>query len=540
MPNHFMKRSDLIAGLSVAGLMLPEAVAYAAIAGLPPQRAIFAGIAGCLAYALIGQSRFAVLSPTSSSAAILAAILAAMPVAADQKASLATAAVMLTGFFFVVASVARLGNLTGLIARPVLRGFAFGLAINIIIKQLPAITGFKFAANNIFGLAAGLLGHVGEWNAYSVAAGAVALAVLLAMKRYPALPGAFIILVAGIAASLLFNLPAHGVATVGLIDRSLSWPSLPDFEFDQWSRLAQLTLPLAMILLAESWGTVSALALRNGDELSANRELSAFGLANFASALVQGMPVGAGFSAGSASEAAGATSKFTAAVAALGLAALLALATPLVAQLPEPVLAAVVIAALSHALSLAPFFKLAQINRDLYLSLAAAVAVLVFGVLNGMLIAVALSIALVIQRLAHPRVVRLGQLGNSRDYVDVARHEDAKQLHNIAIWRPSVPLLFANADGIFHYIQNETLAEPGVRAVVVSLEETFDLDSTAFEVVAAFDAAMAKAGKELLLARVHDHVRDVLAAGGLKGLISRCSYSVDDAVRAANRSLTGP
>lgn len=535
-----MKRSDLIAGLSVAGLMLPEAVAYAAIAGLPPQRAIFAGIAGCLAYALIGQSRFAVLSPTSSSAAILAAILAAMPVAADQKASLATAAVMLTGFFFVVASVARLGNLTGLIARPVLRGFAFGLAINIIIKQLPAITGFKFAASNIFGLAAGLLGHVGEWNAYSVAAGVVALAALLAMKRYPALPGAFIILVAGIAASLLFNLPAHGVATVGLIDRSLSWPSLPDFEFDQWSRLAQLTLPLAMILLAESWGTVSALALRNGDESSANRELSAFGLANFASALVQGMPVGAGFSAGSASEAAGATSKFTAAVAALGLAALLALATPLVAQLPEPVLAAVVIAALSHALSLAPFFKLAQLNRDLYLSLAAAVAVLVFGVLNGMLIAVALSIALVIQRLAHPRVVRLGQLGNSRDYVDVARHEDAKQLHNIAIWRPSVPLLFANADGIFHYIQNETLAEPGVRAVVVSLEETFDLDSTAFEVLAAFDAAMAKAGKELLLARVHDHVRDVLAAGGLKSLISRCSYSVDDAVRAANHGLTGP
>ncbi|MDE2385539.1 MAG: SulP family inorganic anion transporter [Alphaproteobacteria bacterium] len=531
-----MKKIDLIAGLSVAGLLLPEAVAYAAIAGLPPQRAIFAGIAGCLAYAAFGKSRFAIVSPTSSSAAILAAILASMPVAAGQKAELATAAILLTGFFFLLAAAARLGNLTGLIARPVLRGFAFGLAINIIVKQLPAITGYSLSASNIFALAGGLLTHVSAWNIYSLTSGVLALACLLLLRRLPALPGAFITLAAGIAASMLFDLPGHGVATVGVIDRSLAWPSLPQFELDQWSRLAQLTLPLAMILFAESWGTVSALALRHGEELEANTELAAFGIANFASALAQGMPVGAGFSAGSASEAAGAASRLTAAIAATGLAILLAFATPLVARLPEPVLAAVVVAALTHALNLAPFFKLAQLKRDLFLSLAAAAAVLAFGVLNGMLIAVALSIALVIQRLAHPRVVRLGRLGETRDYVDVSRHGDARQLPGIAIWRPSVPLLFANADGIFHYIQEQTLMQPDVRAIIVSLEETFDLDSTSFEVIAAFDAAMSKAGKHLLLARVHDHVRDVLLAGGLTSLISRCSYSVDDAVAEARAS----
>ena len=532
MPNHAMKRSDIIAGLSVASLLLPEAVAYAAIAGLPPQRAIFAGIAGCLAYALYGQSRFAIVSPTSSSAAILAAILLAVPVAPEQKSALATAAILLTGLFFVISGVARLGSLTGLIARPVLRGFSFGLAITIIIKQLPAFTGLPLQAANIFALAGGLLAQINGWNTFSLAVGLVALTSLIALRRIPALPGTFFVLAAGIAASMLFNLPALGVATVGTIDTGLNWPSLPAFSYTQWSRLAQLAVPLALILLAESWGTVSALALRHGDKLEANRELTAFGLANFASALVQGMPVGAGFSVGSASEAAGSVSKWTAVVAALGLALLVAFATPLVAHLPEPVLAAVVIAALVHALNIKPFLQLWQLKRDLFLALAAAAAVILFGVLDGMLIAIALSIALVVQRLAHPRVVRLGRLPNTRDYVDIARHDDTEQVKDVAIWRPSVPLLFANADAIFRTIENETLAQPGLRAVIVSLEETFDLDSTSFEVISAFDAAMSKSGKHLLLARVHDHVRDVLLAGGLTSLVTRCSYSVDDAIRA--------
>jgi len=525
-----MRRNDLIAGLSVASLLLPEAVAYAAIAGLPPQRAIFAAIAGCLAYALLGQSRFAIVSPTSSSAAILAAILLAIPVPPEQKAALATAAILLTGIFFALAGLARLGSLTGLIARPVLRGFSFGLAITIIVKQLPAITGVAFSAPNIFALVAGLLAHVAQWNTYSLAAGLLALTALLSLKRLPAVPGAFIVLAVGIGASVWFNLPAHGVATVGAIDTTLNLPSLPNFSYEQWSRLAQLALPLAMILFAESWGTVSALALRHGDQLDANRELGAFGLANFASALVQGMPVGAGFSAGSASEAASSTSKLTAVVAAIGLALLVAFATPLIAHLPEPVLAAVVVAALVHGLNLKPFFQLWRINRDLFLALAAAAAVIFFGVLDGMLIAVALSIALLIQRLAHPRVAKLGRLPKSRDFVDVARHGDAQELLGIAIYRPSVPLLFANADTIFHLIETETLASPNTKAVIVSLEESADLDSTSFEVIAAFDTSMKKAGKKLQLARVHDHVRDVLQAGGLSDLVSRCSYSVDDAV----------
>ncbi|MEO6610461.1 MAG: STAS domain-containing protein, partial [Aestuariivirga sp.] len=156
-------------------------------------------------------------------------------------------------------------------------------------------------------------------------------------------------------------------------------------------------------------------------------------------------------------------------------------------------------------------------------------------VLNGMLVAVALSLAMVIHRLASPRVARLARLGDSREYVDAARHADAKIQPDIAIWRPAEPLLFANAEAIFRYIESQTHDNETVRAIIVSLEESFDLDSTALEVIASFDAVVAKSGKELLLARVHDHVRDVLLAGGLSNLLKRCHYSVDGAVRALDR-----
>ncbi len=527
-----MRKTDLIAGLSVAGLMLPEAVAYAAIAGLPPQRAIFAGIAGCLAYATLGQSRFAIAAPTSSSAAILAAIMISVPVAPESKPALVTAVVLLTAAFFVLASLTRLGSLTGLIARPVLRGFSLGLAITIIIKQLPAVAGVSVQGPDIFHVTESLAAAAQRWNWISIVSGAAALVALLLLKRFPAIPSAFLVLAVGIAASIYFDLPGQGVSVVGQIDKSLAMPRLPVFPFDQWSRLAQLALPLAMILFAESWGTISALALRHNDQVNANRELGALGLANLASACVQGMPVGAGFSAGSASEAAGAATRWTAVVAALGLAVMIAFAAPLVAKLPEPVLAAVVIAALVHALNPAPFLRLLQLRRDFDLAIAAAVAVLLLGVLNGMLVAVALSLAIVIHRLASPRVVRLGRLGQSRDYVDAARHADATLLPDVAIWRPAEPLLFANAEAIFRFIESQTHDNAQVRAVIVSLEESYDLDSTALEVIVSFDAAMAKSGKQLLLARVHDHVRDAMQAGGMDGLLKRCHYSVDGAAQA--------
>jgi MFS superfamily sulfate permease-like transporter len=527
-----MRKEDLIAGLSVAGLMLPEAVAYAGIAGLPPQRAIFAGIAGCLAYAIVGRSRFAIVSPTSSSAAILAATLAAMPGSVAEKMTLASIVVGLTGILFLLAAAARLGSFTGFISRPVLRGFAFGLAITIIVRQLPILLGSPATGADIFRLAAHLVTGIAGWTPASVATGGVALVALLLLRRFPAIPGAFLVLVAGIAASYFLALPHHGVAVVGTIDMIPAWPALPSLGWQDYSRLGQFTLPLVLILFAESWGTIRALALRHGDPVDADRELGALGVANIASMVVQGMPVGAGFSAGAASEAAGAATRATGIVAAIGLALLIAVAAPLIAQLPQPVLAAVVIAALTHALDPTPLVRLWRLDRDQYVALGAAAGVLVLGVLNGMLVAILLSLVALLRRLATPLVARLGRLGQTHDYVDLARHPDAVAPAGIAVWRPTTPLFFANAERVLAYIAIKTRGNAATRAIVVSLEESFDLDSTALDALIEFDTTMQAAGIRVQLARVHDRARDLLAASDATDLQTRSSYSVDDAVAA--------
>ena len=510
--------------------MLPEAVAYAGIAGLPPQRALVAAVAGCLVYVMVGRSRFAIVSPTSSSAAILAAALASFPGQAAARLALATLAVFLTGLFFCAAASFRLGGLTGFISRPVLRGFAFGLAITIIIRQLPAILGVSIGSGTVFDLVGGLFVKFGEWHAASIATGAAALAILLMLRRWPLVPAAFVVLAGGIGASVLLDLPGHGVNVVGPIDLSLSWPDVPHFDWRVFSRIAQITLPLVLILFAESWGTMRAMALRHGDVIEPNRELLALGCANLAAAAVQGMPVGAGFSAGSMSEAVGAQSRLAAALAGATLALLVLLAGPFIALLPQPVLAAVVIAALTHALDPGPLLRLWRLRRDQYVALGAAAGVFVFGVLNGMLFAIMLSMVALIRRIASPQLMRLGRLGDSHDFVDIARHPDAVQPSGIAIWRPAEPLFFANAERVLGRIAEQQAREPAIKAIIVSLEESFDLDSTAADSLMEFDKQMQARGIWVQIARVRDHIRDLLKAVGAHDLVTRSSYSVDDAV----------
>lgn len=508
------RRADLAAGLCVAGLMLPEAIAYSGIAGLPPQRAVLAAIAGSLLYAIAGGSRFAVVSATSSSAAILAAVLGSLDVDAKVKLALATIAVLTASLLFLGGAALRLGSLTGFISRPVLRGFAFGLAITIILRQIPVMAGHHL--------------HVA-----STATGLIALAALLAFRRVPAVPGAFLVMAAGIAASVLLDLPGRGVAVVGRIDLTLEAPVVPDLSRDTLTHLTELVLPLVLVLLAESWGTVRTLALRHGDRVEPNRELVGIGLANLGAALLQAMPVGAGFSASSASEAAGAATRWTAALGAIGLAILVVVGAPLVAHLPQPVLAAVVIAALSHALDPAPLLRLWALRRDAYVALAAAAGVLVLGVVNGMLLAIVLSLLALLRRMATPQIVRLGRLPDSRDFVDVARHPDAVLPGHVAVWRPAEPLFFANAEQVLGQIADRQAAEPSIRILVLSLEETFDLDSTGLDVLLEFDGLLKSRGVTLLLARARDGIRDLMSAAGAEDLVARHNFSVDDAVTRA-------
>lgn len=523
--------ADIVAGLSVAGLMLPEAVAYAAIAGFAPQHAIFAAMVGGLVYAVVGQSRFAIVAPTSSSAAMLAAAIASLSAGSGTREFMAMMIVAVSGLAFLVAGYLKLGSLSGFISRPVLRGFAFGLAVTIIVKQLPIMFGVTLYARDVVGLLLVLLTHAHEINLVSLAIGVIALAMLIVLKRYKGVPGAIILLLSGVALSYLVDLPAMHVTQVGRITAVVAMSTLEPITPTTLMQVAQLALPLTLILFAESWGTMRTLALAVGDTVTADRELKALGLANLASALVQGMPVGAGFSASSANAAAGTSSRWAAAVAALGLGALLWCAGGLVARLPEPILAAIVISALAHALSLSPIRALWRLDRDQWVALAATFAVIMLGVLNGMFAAIALSVAALLQRISAPRISELGQLPGSHDYIDIAAHPKARTAHNIAIFRPNAPLFFANAERVLAEIQLRA-RRSRTKYVIISLEESDDFDSTALEAVQECVQSLAKQAIIPKLARVHDRVRDLLIKAGENELAATASFSVADAVAA--------
>lgn len=531
---------DVVAGISVAGLMLPEAVAYAGIAGLAPGRAILAAIVGSAVYAIVGQSRFAIVAPTSSSAAILAAAMATLSGTAIDKSLLATAITGVVGATFLLMALLRLGGVAAFISRPVLRGFAFGLAVTIIARQMPTLLGLEIHTPSFAALVVSLVTHIGQTNLFTLAIGGIALASLLLLRRYTKLPGSLVVLLAGIALASLVDLPRHGVALVGPITLVAVSPTLPDYRPAEWSRIVQLTLPLMLILFAESWGTMRALALRTGDTLSGNRELAALGGANILAALAQGMPVGAGFSAGSASEAAGATTRLTCLVASLGLAAMILLAAPAVARIPEPVLAAVVIAALTHALTPGPIIRLFRIDRDQWIALVAALGVIAFGVLDGMLLAVALSVGALLHRLAAPKLSELGRMPGSHDFVDMTQHADAVAVNGVAIFRPNAPLFFANADSIVAQVAAESTQRPASIAIVLSLEESDDLDSSAVEALAELTKTLAAQSKTLHLARVHDRSRAVLNAAGMNQLADSAGFSVADAVAGVNKRKGKP
>jgi len=523
--------ADLAAGLSIAGLLLPEAVAYSHLASLPPQAGVIALFTGLLCYGLIGRSRFAIVSATSSSAAVLASAMLALGVSgAAQRAALASLLVLGAGLAFVLCAALRLGAMSNLIARPVLRGYAFGLALVIAVRQWPTIAGMHTTSGGFFALIAELLRGLPSWQAPSLACGIAALLGLFALERVRRVPGALAVIIAGILAAPWLG--SHGVVLTGPIDLT---PALPQFalpEGTHWPALVGFSLALMFILYAESYGSIRTYALKHDDPVQPNRDLLALGVANAVAGLLQGTPVGAGYSATSANDAAGAQSRYAGLIAAAAVLLLVALFLRWIERIPEPVLAAIVIHAVSKSLRFGVFANYFRWQRDRQVALAAVLAVLVFGVLNGLLAAIAFSLAWLVKSLASPRISVLGRAGE-HDYVDVGRFPQAVRAPGLLVLRPEEPVFFANAEPLLARARELVRAAPGTRLVVVSFEESPDLDSTALETLGEFCGWLAGRGVELRVARLRHTVRDALLRAELSQLpAATLDYSsVDDAVR---------
>jgi sulfate permease, SulP family len=526
--------ADLLAGLSIAGLLLPEAVAYSGLAGLPPQAGVIALFAGLITYGLIGRSRFAIVTATSSSAAVLAsATLALGGTDLSQRVLFAMILVAGTGAAFLIAASLRLGAISSLIARPVLRGYAFGLALVIAVKQWPHLVGMHTHSSGFFSLLAEVVSGYNGWDLPSLGCGVAALAGLFALERVPRVPGALVVIVLSIASSAALS--AHGVLLTGPIHLALALPALVLPRDMHWLPVVEFSLALMFILFAESYGSIRTYALKHDDAVQPNRDLLALGVANIISGLFQGTPVGAGYSGTSANEAAGALSRYAGLYAAAVIAALVVLFLPWIERIPEPVLAAIVIHAVSKSLRLSVFRNYFQWRRDRLIAIAAVLAVMVFGVMNGLLAAIAFSIARLVQSLARPRLSVLGRVGE-HDYVSVARFPDALVQPDVLVVRPEEILFFANAEPVLNLVREAVLRSPQIRLLVLSLEESPNLDSTALEVLGEFCAWFGARGGVLRVARLKESAREALLRAGVAQLDPQdLDYSsVDDAVRGTS------
>ena len=526
--------ADFVAGVSIAGLLLPEAVAYSGLAALPPQAGVIALLAGMLCYALIGRSHYAVVTATSSSAAVLAAAtLSLAGTDMTQRIAIASLLVAGCGAAFLLAGSLRLGAMSNLIARPVLRGYAFGLALTIAVKQWPHIVGLHTQATGFVPLLVEQVREVAAWQPCSLGAGVLALLALFALERVRRLPGAFVVIVAGIAASDW--LQAHGVALTGRIELALALPTFALPASGQWLELIELALALMFILYAESYSSIRTYALKHDEAVEPNRDLIALGVANLVSGLLHGTPVGAGYSGTSANEAAGARTRLAGVCAAGVVALLVALFLPLIERIPAPVLAAIVIHAVSRSLRWAMFLPYFQWQRDRLIALTAVGFVLAFGVLNGLLAAVAFSIAMLLRTLATPRLSELGRVG-AHDFVSRERYTNATAIAGMLILRPDEPLFFANAEPLLALARRRVLERTATHCLVLSLEESPDLDSSSLEALAEFATWLKAHAVELRLARLKERSRDALERARIAELPAAVlGYaSVDDAVSAAS------
>lgn len=537
VPGFFQRHlKDLLAGCAIAGLLLPEAVAYANIGNVPAQAGIVALLAGLVIYGLIGNSRYAVVSSTSSSAAVLAAVtLAESGGDPASRLLLGAGIVIQTGVFFAIASAARLGNMSDFIAKPVLRGFTFGLAITIVLKQV----GLALRVSPVHADAPryfwGLLQASHQWDLYGGALALAALAILYALRRWPRVPATLVVIVLAVALGYAVDLPHYGIAQVGHIDLAHVGLGLPDLSRNQWLRSGELAFAMMLIIYAESYGSIRGFALKHGDPFMPNRDLAALGASNLASGLLGGMPVGAGYSATSANEAAGAQTRVAAWCAAAVIALIVALLLPQIALIPEPVLAAIVIHAVGHTINPRVFAPYMKWRRDRFLALGACLAVLTLGVLDGLLLAIAVSLLWTIRNLSEPKVSVLGRLGDTHDFVDTSSHKDAQLIPGMLIVRPEAPLFFANVERVLAYLRTLSAAQgDGVRHTIISLEESADIDGSTIEALHTYAAELTRDGRQLVLARLKPRVLRVLkrAADDALPLGALHELSVDVCVRS--------
>jgi high affinity sulfate transporter 1 len=538
---------DVVAGIVLSTLLVPQGMAYAELAGLPPITGLYTSILCLLGYAVFGPSRILVLGPDSSLGPMIAATI--LPLAGadgdpERAIALASMLALIVGAIMVVGAVARLGFIADLISKPTMIGYMNGLALTILVGQLPKLFGFKVEAEGFLGELTGFvkgLAH-GEAVAAAAAVGIAGIALILVLQRWlPKLPAVLIMVVAAIISTTVFSLADHGVSLVGVLPKGFPPLTIPDVRVSDLGPLFAGALGIALVSLADTISTASAFAARTGQEIDGNGEMIGIGAANLAAGLFQGFPVSTSGSRTAVAERAGAKSQLTGITGAAVIIVMIVFVPGLFRNLPNPALAAVVITASLSLADIPATVRLWQQRKaECLLSIAAFLGVALLGVLPGIAIAVALSILNVFRRAWWPYDTELGRVEGLEGYHDVHTHPDAQHLPGLVIYRFDGPLFFANATTFRDEVRRLARADPPPKWILIAAEPVTDVDTTASDMLEDLDEALNAEGISLVFAELKDPVRGKIERYGLTRTINPAHFFPTTASAvAAFRQETG-
>ncbi|MFO1142809.1 MAG: SulP family inorganic anion transporter [Amaricoccus sp.] len=537
-------RSDVAAGLAIAAVGLPSAIAYPAIAGLPPETGLYASIAPLVAYAVFGPSRQLIVGPDAATITVMAAVLATLPnLAAADRPGVAAMLALIVGVLYLGGRWLGLGVLSTFLSRPILTGFFAGISLSIITGQLKRVTGAPVSSDGLIAPFVDLVHKAGQihWPSLALAAGMFGVLQATRVLRFP-VPGPVVVVVLGVLLSALLDLPGYGVATVGDVPPSLPRLAIPATGGATPDQLLLGALAIFLVSFAAGIVTARSFGQRGGYPVDADREMTGFGAANIAAGLFAAFPVTASDSRTAINASVGGRSQLAAVVAAAALVLVILFLQPALAILPIPALGAILIAA---AISLVDVEALRQIWRisrvEFVFAMIALVAPILLGVLAGVLVAIGATFAYLLRKMMFPRDALLGRVPGRDGFYKLHRRPDARPVPGLAIVLVEGDLLFFNADHVQRRLLAVADADRGIRWLIIDAGAVTQIDSTAAAMLEEFRADLAARGVRLGFAEFNAEVRDLLDRAGLLAAVGPDMIfdDLDDAWRAFEANQGG-
>jgi len=537
-------RKDIIAGIVLSMLLVPQGMAYAELAGLPIITGLYTTILCLVGYALFGPSRILVLGPDSALGPIIAltiSMILGANASPENAVGLASMLALLVGAILALSGIAKLGFISDLLSKPTQIGYMNGLALTIFIGQLPKLFGFSTDANGLLDEISAFFHGIasGEIVGAAVTIGLFSLILMLVLGKWlPKVPGVLVAVLVAIAASSLFNLGDKGVSLVGVLPKGFPPLTLPSLSFTDFPLLLASAFGIALVSLTDTISTASSFASRSGKQINGNKEMIGIGTANIAASFFQGFPVSTSGSRTAVAEQAGAKTQVTGVVGAAIIILMLVFVPGLMKNLPQPTLAAVVIAAAFSLADIAATRRLWQQQKtEFVISIITFLGVAFLGVLQGIVVAIVLSILVVFRRSWWPYHTTLGKVPGLDGYHDITQYPHAKQITGVKIFRFDAPLFFANTRSFQEHIRKFASEKQPPHWIVIASEPITDVDTTAADMLLNLDNDLNAKHIHLVFAELKDPVKRKLERYELIGPLNPDHFfpTVESAVDAFNK-----